>query len=234
MTEAAAQLTPGGQNARGVEEAERGRPDDARRPRALLVAIGDGELALFPQRLPQHAQRHRLAPLPARPNDQRVILQLLPHAGRQHGGDFGHGVPRGLGKPLVGAPRHPLRPQRQRLDFGGGQHERRQQEARPQHVAEPRLAVDLRAQGLQRGDVAVKRAERDTGLARKCGSAHRLAVTAERLHQIEQTVRAGHGGAELLVARPVSLGFEVMQAVSRAPAMAHAVARGRRRPIGGG
>ena len=214
MPEPAAQLAPGGQNARRLKEAERGRPDDARRPHALFIAIGDGQLAFFVQRLPQHAQRDRLAALPALPHDQRVVLQLLPHGGRKHGGDFCHGVSCSMGQPLVRAARHPLRAKRQGLDLGGGQHERRQQKAGFQHVAEPWLALDFRTYRLERGNVAVKRAQGDAGFARECRSAYRLAVPAERLQKIEQAVRAGHGGAATFVARPVSPGFPAKQAAS--------------------
>ncbi len=95
-----------------------------------------------------------------------------------------------LGQALVGAPRHPLRAERQSFDFGAGKHQRRQQEAGLQHIAEAGFAFDLRAHGLKRGDVAVERAQGDARLARQFRPAHRLAVAAERLQQIQQAVRA--------------------------------------------
>ena len=60
-----------------------------------------------------------------------------------------------------GAVGHPARAEDQSLDLVGGEHQRRQHEAGTQHIAEARLALDVGALGLQRGDVAVERADRD-------------------------------------------------------------------------
>jgi hypothetical protein len=52
------------------------------------------------------------------------------------------------------------------------------------------LARALRALGLQRGDVPVEGAQADAEFGRQNGAAHRVAMTAQALHQFEQAFSA--------------------------------------------
>jgi RimJ/RimL family protein N-acetyltransferase len=65
------------------------------------------------------------------------------------------------------------------VDLLLAEHQGRQEEARLQHIAEPRLAFDRRALRLQRGNVAVERADADTKLVRQRLAADRAAMAAE-------------------------------------------------------
>jgi hypothetical protein len=51
----------------------------------------------------------------------------------------------------------------------------------------------MRALSDQSADVAVEGAQRNTEFFRQSSAAHRMAVTAQELDEIEQTLRAGHG-----------------------------------------
>ncbi len=53
VSEGAPQLAPADENAGGFEKAERYGPNDALRPCAFFIAIGNGELAFFAQRAAQ-------------------------------------------------------------------------------------------------------------------------------------------------------------------------------------
>ena len=76
----------------------------------------------------------------------------------QHRADLGQHVG-GACELAVGALVHPTRAQRQRGDLLLAEHQGRQHEARPQYVADARLAIDVGALGLLL-DVAMKRAQR--------------------------------------------------------------------------
>ena len=193
MPEASAQLAPGHQHAGRFEEADRHGPDDPLGARALLVGVADGQFPALVQRAPQKREIDGLRPVPAVADHQGVVLHALAQVGGKDGGDFGHHVAGRLSHPLVGAPPDPLQAERQRLDLLGREHEGREQEAGLQHIAEPRLALDLRAHGLERGDVAIERAQRNPRLPRQHRPAHRAAVTAEDLQEIEKAFGAGHG-----------------------------------------
>ena len=168
MAEALAQLAPRHHHADLVEEAEREGPDHAPGLRPLRPAIGDGQLVLGPDR-PAHrgevdaAAGDRLAG----PDQQGIGVEALAQIVRQHRRDLGQGVAGGVAQPVVGALRDPARAQHQRLDLVLREHQRRQHEAGPQHIAQPRLALDVGALRLQRGDVAVQGAQADPGLGRQ-------------------------------------------------------------------
>jgi hypothetical protein len=60
---------------------------------------------------------------------ERIVLQSGLQFLRQDRGDFGQSIAGGVGQFVVSAPRDPFRPQRQRLDFLFGEHQRRRQKA---------------------------------------------------------------------------------------------------------
>src|SRR5581483_4436957 len=86
----------------------------------------------------------------------------------------------------------PAAAQHQGLDLLLREHQRRQHEARPQDVADTRLAIDMRTLALQRIDVAVERAQRDAEFIGERRPRHRKAVTAQNLDQVEETLGARH------------------------------------------
>ena len=132
------------------------------------------------------------SPARAGAGEQGRPVERVGALGRQDGGDLGERVARGAGEARVGAALDPARAERQRLDLVEGEHQRRQREAGPQHVAEARLALDGRALRLQRGDVAIERAQRDAKLLRERRARDRRAAAAQRLHQFEQALGARH------------------------------------------
>ena len=192
MAEVLPQLAPGDENARGLEETKRDRPDGALAAHAFFVAVGDAQLALLAQRSAQQLEVDRLPPFPAGTDEQQFILQPPPQIVGQDGGDAGNGVAGSIGECIVGAAPYPSRAERQRLDLIFREHQRRQQEAGTQHIADAGLALDFRTHGLQSSDVAIERAQGYARLARKLRPAHRPAVPAQHLQQVEQAVGSRH------------------------------------------
>ena len=88
---------------------------------------------------------------------------------------------------------HPARAEYDRFDLLLAEHQWRQHEARAQHVADAGLAIDVRALGLERVDVAIDRAQRHAGRLGQRRSAHRMPVAPQYLDQVQQTLRARHG-----------------------------------------
>jgi hypothetical protein len=84
---------------------------------------------------------------------------------------------------------HPARTQHQRLDLLLAEHQRRQHEARAQHIAHARLAIDVRAFGLQRVDVAIEGAQRHARRLGERRAAHRMAVAPQHLNQVQKSLR---------------------------------------------
>jgi hypothetical protein len=86
---------------------------------------------------------------------------------------------------------HHARAGHQRHDLVAREHERRQFEALAQKVADPRLAVDRHARGLQVGDVAVDRAFRHLEPLGQRARRDEPAA-AQALDDPEQAVGAAH------------------------------------------
>src|SRR3546814_17685600 len=85
----------------------------------------------------------------------RLVESLLEFVGARRG-DLRERQPLGSRQRSVLPPLDPARAQYQRLQFLGGEHQRRQEEAGAQHIADPRRTLDRRAQGDQRRDVAIE------------------------------------------------------------------------------
>jgi hypothetical protein len=85
-----------------------------------------------------------------------------------------------------------LRAQHQRFDFLCAEHQGRQHEAGAQHIAQAGFAFNMSALCLQRGDVAVQRAQADAQFSGEAGSAHRETVVPQGLQQGEQSFRTRH------------------------------------------
>ena len=114
-------------------------------------------------------------------------LDLAPEIIGQHRRDLGQRVVRrGRQAPVVRAPGHPARAEDQRLELFDREHERREREPRPQHVAQTRLPLDARPLPAQRGDVAVERARRDVELHRQRLARDRAPVASQNLQQLEK------------------------------------------------
>ena len=86
----------------------------------------------------------------------------------------------------------PARAQHQRLDLGAREHQRRQQEARLEHITEPRFAVDFRAAPAQRVDVAVERTQADAELFRQPRARHRSAMATQNVEEFQNAIGARH------------------------------------------
>src|SRR5439155_25204268 len=87
---------------------------------------------------------------------------------------------------------HDARAEHERLDLFAIEHERRQVVARPDAIADARLAVDRRAGEHEIADVAVDRPFRDLQLARDLLRRRHRAAAAKQLDDLEQTVGAAH------------------------------------------
>src|SRR5262249_13739618 len=84
------------------------------------------------------------------------------------------------------------RAEHQGLDFLLLEHQWRQIEARLEHVADTRFALDRYAAGSKVPDVAIDRALRDLkGLAQVARS-HGCPLAAEQLNDLEQAIGAAH------------------------------------------
>ena len=68
----------------------------------------------------------------------------------------------------------------------------RKVEAASQDIAEPRRALDWHAASLQRGDVAVDRADRHLELVGECRRCDRMRDRAQRLDNVEQAIGSAH------------------------------------------
>src|SRR5262245_52031352 len=174
-----AQLAPRRQHAAAIEEAEHDRPD--RSPRALTLGVGipEDELALRADRLPYRGEIDPLfLRLGARPRKQAAVVHALAQVVREDRGDLADSVGGRARERLVGALRDPSRPQDEGLDFLVGEHQGRQHESGPEHVADPGLAVDRGALADQRLDVAVDRAKRHAELVGQRLTADRMTMSA--------------------------------------------------------
>src|SRR4051812_2926109 len=193
MARAIAQLAPGGEHAHAVEEADREWPDGARGLLALEVAIADLHLALRADGTPDLRQlRVSRGNSRARTDQQRRALQFMTQVGGQHGADLGEQVYRRRRQLRVGAVGDPARAEYQRLDLLFREHQRRQHESRTEHVTQAGLAIDVSALRLQGCDVAIQRADAYLQLARQHRAAHRAAVAAQHLHELQQPFGARH------------------------------------------
>ena len=142
------------------------RPDDPVGAPALLVGIGDVELAEVADRGAHLGEvgafglgRHAGRDIDRRVGD--VLAQALGH----HDGNLGqHAFGRRLQLGVLQASDQP-RADGDRLDLVDGEHQRRQVEALAQHVADAGGALDRHAARLQGGDVAIDRARGHLQLA---------------------------------------------------------------------
>jgi hypothetical protein len=194
MAIVAAQFAPGHHHANTIEERQRKRPHRAACLRPILIDIGDGELALRPDRLADCRQlRVAGSDLHAGPDQQPRSLSAVAHIVRQDRNDLGQRVAGCLAEWPVGALGDPARSEHQRLDLLFGEHQRRQHEARAQYVTNARLGVDMRALRFECLDIAIERAQSHAELLRQRSTADRKAMPAKDLDQIEQALRTRHG-----------------------------------------
>ena len=159
----------------------------------MLVDIGELEFASGSQRLADQRQA-RAFPFAggACAGEHRRPVERLRPLRRQDGGDLGQRPARRLRQARVGAALDPARAERQRLDLLEAEHQGRQGEARLEHIAESRLALDPRPLRLQRLDVAVERAQRHPEFLRQRLPGDRAAAEAKALHEFEQPLGARH------------------------------------------
>ena len=123
------------------------------------------------------AHQHRPEPGVAHP-----VAQIL-RRGRR---DLAERILRRAREPGIGLRLHPARAEHQRLELLGREHQRRQEEAGLQHVADPRLAIDRRAEPDEGLDVAIQRAHRNALLLGKLLRRDRPAVPPQRVHDGKQ------------------------------------------------
>ena len=156
--------------------------------------VVDSGLALLADRTAYLSQVHRIgrtAPCgpreKGRPIDQRLQLP------REYGADLRDDVPRRSLERLVTMLGRQPQPENDRLQLLIGEHERRQQEARPKQVSDARLALDggaLAAEGLH---IAVNRPNRGAELLGERRRGDGMAVASKQLHQTKETIRTRHG-----------------------------------------
>ena len=92
----------------------------------------------------------------------------------------------------VAAMDHEAQPEDQGVDLARVEHQRRQEGAGPQHIAEPRLALDWHALGDEGRDVAIDGARRHAEFRGENSGGDGPAPPAQRLDQVEQAGGAGH------------------------------------------
>ncbi len=177
-----------------VEEAERDRPNHALAGRAAEIDIAHLHAPLVANGFADIAQvDHRRRQVHGRRDDQAGGFQLVGHVLGEHRDDLGQGILRRLAQPVIAAIGHPAHAEHQGFKLFLAEHQGRQHVAGAQHIADTRLAFDVRALGLQRGDVAVEGAQRDFQLAGQFGARHRIAMAAQQLKQVKQSSGARHG-----------------------------------------
>lgn len=102
-----------------------------------------------------------------RPRQRNWILQRFFRCRREHGANFRQRDRSRLSQNLIATLIDIAKTEHDRLGFIFGEHERRQEQTGPQHVADPRLAIDGSALGAEFGNVPIKRALGNTELGGK-------------------------------------------------------------------
>ncbi|WP_425277688.1 hypothetical protein [Mesorhizobium amorphae] len=97
----------------------------------------------------------------------------------------------GEGEAVIRLVTDPLCAERERLELLLGEHERRQQKARLQHITEAWLPFDIGSHCLEGADIAVDGPQGNASFARELNARHRTIVPAQHLHQIEQPIALG-------------------------------------------
>ena len=187
-----AQLAPGADHADIHVIGHGERPDRAPCAMALLVGIGDAQLAPVADG-GAHLGHVDLGldRVAARDIDRRVG-DVAAQAFRQDDRHLVEHPRRGVLQFGVAHALHHARAHGDRLDLVDGEHQRRQVEALAQHVAQAGRALDRHAARLQGRHVAIDRAHRDLELLGKGRRRHRLLGGAEDLDDVEQAVGAAH------------------------------------------
>jgi hypothetical protein len=191
---ALAQFAPGRQHSGSVHEGELDRPDHAAGVSSLFILVGDVEAHLAADCSAQFIDRGAVlrkcrcwAGQAQRRGDLRLRLR------RQHGTDLcqrdGGGGPQHGVAALIDI----AQPQQHRFDLVCRQHERRQEQARPQNVADARFAVDRRTLRHQIGDIAIDGPLRYLQLFSQPGGGNRAAAATQSLEQGKEAAGTGHG-----------------------------------------
>ncbi len=191
VSESLAQLAPGDDDPRAIEEAKGEGPDRALCLDCIAIDIDDRELALPADRLADRDQlRVPGGDCRTRTDEKRRSVELVAQIGRKHGGNLRQRVPRGLAEPRIAAIGDPARTKNERFDLVLREHQRRQHETGAQDIAEAGFANDAGALPLQRADVSIQRAKTDAEFLREDAAAHRPPMTAKKLDQVEQAFGA--------------------------------------------
>ena len=169
----ALRLAPCGKHFRRFEEADGDRPHHASRRLALLVRIV--ELQLSPRCESPGGLRRDATPFPIRrvrrrqPTRRRRILQLR----RQHRRDLGEHVSAAPPVRRRRAAKRSDRPKITGVDFIRAEHQRRQEEAGLQHIAQPLARPRSARPGPAGCDVSIERADAIPELVGQRLAAHR-------------------------------------------------------------
>lgn len=162
------------------------RPDGPGGFRAFGIAIHDGKLVLVAHGLAHDAKIDGFSRRPrSSPHVKGIVVDLVLQFRREHGPDFCECVTCGQCEFFVSLAGYPLGTERQSLDFLLGEHQGRKEKAGLQDITEAGLALDLCAERLQVGDVAINRAQRHARLGSKILGRHRMAVPPQDLHEVE-------------------------------------------------
>lgn len=172
------QFTPPSNNAAGVKEGDSDRPDHAFAVRLVRIPIGDAKLHLLLHSLAQHFQVNSRRGKSDAADMKIVVVQPVAKFGRQDCVDFRECIVGRQRQFVVGLAADPLNPKSNGLQLSFGEHQWRQHETRPQHVAEAGLSVDFRAHGLKECNIPVDRSQRYTSLFREIAAGYGLAVPA--------------------------------------------------------
>ena len=135
--------------------------------------------------LPHDAKVDGFGLLRSAPYVKGTVVQLVLQLRGKDRANFSERVTRRQRELIISLARYLLGAQRQGLDFLFREHQGRKEEAGLQDIAKARLTVDLCAQALQVGDVAINRSQRHTRLSRKVVARHRGAVPPQDLHEVE-------------------------------------------------
>jgi len=193
IAEVIAQLAPGSEQGHIDIVTHRDRADGPVGALARLVHVGNCHLAGFVDRSSQCGWIDAggswcTAVRNINRRGGKLRLQRLRH----HCGEL---CEHALRRPLqfrIAQPPQQAHPDRNRVGFFGREHQGRKIKAAPQHITEPRRALDRHTAPLQGSDVAVHRAHRHFELAGKRGCGYRPRRCTQLLNDVEQAVGPAH------------------------------------------
>lgn len=195
----AAQFAPRNDDSHLVEEAQRQGPDQPLAGHLLRVGVIDVQFGLVADGMAKHVQRHGVLrkTITRRARHHGGIAQRFLSLRIEHGSNFRQRIRRGFAQDFVTALIDVTQTEDDGFGFVGIEHQRRQKQAAAQHITNPRLAMDRRAEGGQFRDIAIERALGHFQLGSQGRRRHRALLAAQHLQQSQKTSGTRHVGQAL-------------------------------------